>query len=602
LRRLAVFTGDTSSDSIEAVCVDVDGDETATRAEGLTADQVFPALATLVDKSLVVAHVDEAHGDTRYRLLETVRVYAAARLAEAGEAEAVRTAHAEHFAALAERLDTMLRGRDQLAGLARFDQDHDNLLAALDHAVAIENTVLAHRLAGGLCWYWLIRGLRAEGVDRGSRVLALPDEVPDLLRATVLSGVSMITFDGAFTLEPMLPRLREAEARYRRAIATSQCGDLRDANPLPGVMPVMLAMLDRDLDRAMELTGDPTTTPTTWLSAMWRMMRGHLLANRGDIGAARAAFQQALDAFERLGERWGSAGTLISLAEFNADGDQFEALRLLSAAKPRLLEIGDRAGAVSAMTRLSRVHAALGDTASARADLAEAHRTIRDAGLGFGEVRSIVTAADADLARWFVDETSLDASRAALDAVLANLPDTGSIPIDPSIAIVYTARGQLAVHDHDLTTARACYRQALRCAASVQDLPGVARAVELLAAIQLDEVVGESFPKKRTEAPRAVEPPDVASVEPAHETEGALDVSVADAARRAARSLGHATALRGMHDAQDPDISSVRCRARVLIGVDAFDDAYLAAAGEPRDAVLDTLLAWLEEPDSPGEA
>ena len=61
--------------------------------------QVLDLLTLLVDKSLVVA--DNSGGRTRYRLLETVRQYALEKLAESGEADAVRARHRDYYTAMA---------------------------------------------------------------------------------------------------------------------------------------------------------------------------------------------------------------------------------------------------------------------------------------------------------------------------------------------------------------------------------------------------------------------------------------------------------------------------------------------------------------------
>ena len=91
LARLAVFAGGCTLDAAESVC----------GGDGIDRDLVFESLARLVAGSLVVA---EDHGSqTRYRLLETIRQYGEERLGDAGEADALRTRHAGHYAAFAER-------------------------------------------------------------------------------------------------------------------------------------------------------------------------------------------------------------------------------------------------------------------------------------------------------------------------------------------------------------------------------------------------------------------------------------------------------------------------------------------------------------------
>ena len=160
-RALSVFAGGFDLAAVAAVCCD--GNE--------------PAALDLVDllagKSLVVA--EPAAGGSRYRLLETIRQYAAERLAEAGEAEQARQRHAETFLALA--------GRERRLGVLL--REHDNFRAALDYALAAGDPA-GPRLARALGGFWLARGLLQEGQGWLERALATGPTDPrlhaDLLR------------------------------------------------------------------------------------------------------------------------------------------------------------------------------------------------------------------------------------------------------------------------------------------------------------------------------------------------------------------------------------------------------------------------------------
>ncbi|HWF25246.1 MAG TPA: AAA family ATPase, partial [Solirubrobacteraceae bacterium] len=106
LRRLCVFAGGFSADACEAVCIGGEIDEA----------NVLDLLAPLVSKSLVVA--ETADGPiARYRLLETIRAYAARRLEESGEADAVREAHARFYLDLAEAAEAEITGPSQVRWL-----------------------------------------------------------------------------------------------------------------------------------------------------------------------------------------------------------------------------------------------------------------------------------------------------------------------------------------------------------------------------------------------------------------------------------------------------------------------------------------------------
>jgi len=160
-RELSVFAGGFGLAAVAAVCCG--GDEAA----------ALDVVDRLAAKSLAVA--ETAAGGTRYRLLETIRQYAAGRLAEAGEEGQARRRHAGVFADLAER------ERD-LAVLAR---DHDNLRAALDWSLTWESET-GLRLARALGDFWLARGFLQEARGWLERALAAgsPDERlrADLLR------------------------------------------------------------------------------------------------------------------------------------------------------------------------------------------------------------------------------------------------------------------------------------------------------------------------------------------------------------------------------------------------------------------------------------
>src|SRR5207253_1737786 len=121
LARMSIFAGGFDVAAAEAVCP----------GEEVEDFEVLGLLDALVDKSLV--QPDESADTTRYRLLESMRDYAAARLAERdeGERRAVVTAHRDHFLALAEEAAPHLGGPGQVAWAERLDGELDNLRVAL---------------------------------------------------------------------------------------------------------------------------------------------------------------------------------------------------------------------------------------------------------------------------------------------------------------------------------------------------------------------------------------------------------------------------------------------------------------------------------------
>src|SRR5438874_8673756 len=170
-RRLSVFAGGFDLQAMEAIC----GDSLDT-------------IEHLVDKSLVV--VEQLSDERlRYRLLETLRHYAAERVVEAGEEEDARERHFTYYLDVAERTYAR-RIEDEAASLALLDADHDDFRAALRWARARPCDLL--RLASVLGWFWHLRSYYREGRAWLEEALSVnaDDRSPDAARA--LWALSMI--------------------------------------------------------------------------------------------------------------------------------------------------------------------------------------------------------------------------------------------------------------------------------------------------------------------------------------------------------------------------------------------------------------------------
>src|SRR6185437_13840160 len=110
---------------------------------------VLGGLAALMEASLLLVG-EGAGGEPRYRMLETVRVFAQQQLDGAGELGAVRGRYLRWCLALAEAAEPQLTGPEQAAWLARLDVEHDNLRAALGWLVEQGRIEEEMRLAGAL--------------------------------------------------------------------------------------------------------------------------------------------------------------------------------------------------------------------------------------------------------------------------------------------------------------------------------------------------------------------------------------------------------------------------------------------------------------------
>ena len=159
LRRLATFAGGWTLAAARTV----------TGFTPLEPGQVPGLLAGLVDASMV--QLEDAAGAGRHRLLETIRAYAADRLADAGETAEVAGRHLEWAAGLAQGLEAGAAAADPSA-LAQLDAEVANLHAALDHAASTAPAGHAGlRLVAALGFFWVHRGYALAGDDRARRAI-----------------------------------------------------------------------------------------------------------------------------------------------------------------------------------------------------------------------------------------------------------------------------------------------------------------------------------------------------------------------------------------------------------------------------------------------
>ena len=205
--RLGVFSSGVTAGEVEAVC----------SGDPIAEDQVLDLLDQLVDRSLITAR--ERGATTRHGMLETLRAYARARLAERGGLEPLRNRHADHYAAVADglRVETLVDGRR--AASLNFSQVDEHLAAfrwCLDHDARPERAL---RLLAPL-WVIVHSHAAAEVTSLAERALERSDSGEPL--AIAARGVAAM---GHF----VLGRPERARARAREAIAA-------ESNAMPALI------------------------------------------------------------------------------------------------------------------------------------------------------------------------------------------------------------------------------------------------------------------------------------------------------------------------------------------------------------------------------
>jgi predicted ATPase len=285
-RRLAVFVGGCTLDGAEAVAgADIDG------------------LASLLDKSLL-----RSTGE-RYWMLETLREYAAERLAVSGEADDKRRRHAGWFLALAEEADPNLRLEGSIASLDRLEAERDNLRAALEWAREADNGEVELRLAAALKDFWLQRGPYSEGRKWLEEAAIRAGAEFPARGADALSVASFIAYRQGENAASKSLALRELE------IAQALGDPAKEAAALSNLANVVL--VDGDFEQANELYREcielAREAGDHFRVAVSIHNLGDAALAEGDYEAAVELCEESLALYRNLGYAGGEAASLVNL-------------------------------------------------------------------------------------------------------------------------------------------------------------------------------------------------------------------------------------------------------------------------------------------------
>jgi predicted ATPase/DNA-binding SARP family transcriptional activator len=342
LRRLSVFSGGASLDAAERVC----------SGEGVEAGQVLELLTALTEKSLVVAR---GEGAPRYRMLGTIKEYAAQRLAEAGESELARHAHLAYFTELVETAEPHIRRAEQLDWLAAVGAEHDNISAAMRGALAAAEAQGAMRLAASAAWYWWLGGHKTEGSELIMAATAVPGEVSDEIRVLVYVFVVSFLTSGLGDQYQVREWIHEAYETSRR---------VRSGHPVMRFVGALESLLHGP-DAILTAYEPLLTDEDPWVRAVATLQLGKMRIILGDGGReADEYLETALAEFRAIGERWGMSFALTELADRIATRGEFAAAEHLEQAIAVVTEIGVVEDVVTTRSRQAQLYWLAGEEES----------------------------------------------------------------------------------------------------------------------------------------------------------------------------------------------------------------------------------------------
>jgi predicted ATPase len=364
LWALACFPGGASLDATEHVMAALE----------VPSASVLDTISRLVTRSMVNMDVAD-DGSVRYRLLDSIRAYAADRLREAGQAGAASAAHADWYATTAAWCNAHVRGDRQAECLAMARAERANIDATLSWCSA-HDPDLGVRIANGFGWSWVVLGDGTAGARRVRGALEPSTPARDRATGLLLAG----------WLEASAGNLDRAEADLDSAVALAD--DVGDA-VLSADAQRHRAFLRIQQGRPRDVLACAATSLETYrrLSLPWETAGDLILAAYGSLmlGDTAAATRDATEAMELLaplGDSWAlvHAGALlggIAQAEHRFD-DAVAALSRAARESQRLGFLGQAALHLASLARVQQRAGAVDEAAASYDRAIVAARTSGD--------------------------------------------------------------------------------------------------------------------------------------------------------------------------------------------------------------------------------
>jgi predicted ATPase/DNA-binding CsgD family transcriptional regulator len=362
-RRLSVFGGGCTLEAAESVCTAIDEPPV----------DILDGLTSLIDKSLL-RQVEQAGGEPRVRMLQTIREYALECLAASGEAMQIQNAHAVYYLALAEEAEPRLTSGEQRLWLDRLEAEHDNLRAALRWSLEQGESAMALRLGGALWPFWHVRGYLSEGRRWLEDALAGGGSASASVRAKALNGAGT---------------LAHYQSDYGRA--AELCGKSlqlsRQLEDKKGIASALngLALVARSGERYAAARGmyEEAREMFRELGDEWGVAHslhyeGISVWQQGKHAEARPLLEKSLKLYRELGDRQGIAGVLHLL---RVAQDDYETARAMCEESVHICrEIGDKRGMARGLIGLGEVALGQGDFPTARAAYQESTAIFEELG------------------------------------------------------------------------------------------------------------------------------------------------------------------------------------------------------------------------------
>ncbi|MFZ0161356.1 MAG: BTAD domain-containing putative transcriptional regulator [Kineosporiaceae bacterium] len=330
-------------------------------ALGVPGASATDVVGRLVDRSLVSVEIADESA-VRYRLLDSIRVFAFARLRESGLVDDACSTHARWFADVADRCATTVRGAAQADCLAVVRAERANIDAALAWS-AEHDPRLGVRIANGFGWTWVVLGDGVAGATRVRAALAAAEPL-----TTPQEKVTGLLLAG--WLEASAGNVERAQTDLDEALGLAE---QLDDEHLRADVHRHLAFLRIQQGRPLAVLDLATASLTVYrpLGLHWETAASLLLAAfaaimLGDTARATRAAQEAVQLLAPIGDSWGGVHAEAMIGAIAQAERRFtDAAQALSRAAATSQELGFLGQAALHLTTLGRVEQRAGNTEAA---------------------------------------------------------------------------------------------------------------------------------------------------------------------------------------------------------------------------------------------
>ena len=379
-RRLSVFAG-WSLEMAEQVCAGAD----------LAASDVLGLTTALVDKSLVILE-PQVLGQARYRMLDTIREYAAARLADAGDSARFQLALRDYVLHIAE--DSLAVGMAQFPVpwpervncSLRYDADASNVAQVLARCLENGDTEVGLRICVAVSPRWTVWGTFAEGGEWLDSFLALEDSAvsPHVRGAALVARAQLALSSDPATAETLagagLELCRGAGDQFWAAAALNLLSEVA----------LHMGRGDEAAARADQALSIAQAAQDGWNEGYALGTRAAIAARAGKLREAHQLGSASVAVMRRIDQLWGVARALLGLGDLaRLTGHPGEAHGRYVEALPILQEIGARPEIARCLAGLGRVSLDLGATGRARGLLARSIQLSQATGSRIGIARGL---------------------------------------------------------------------------------------------------------------------------------------------------------------------------------------------------------------------